>query len=53
MNKFIKIMFLLKTCQSLFEYVGNWLYKSDTALEAGFRGYIGLVSSLWIRASAK
>ena len=28
-------MFLIKICQLFFEYVGNLLYKSDNALEAG------------------
>jgi hypothetical protein len=32
MNKLIKT-FLIKMCQSLFEYVGNPLYKSDNVLE--------------------
>lgn len=34
MNKLIKIKFLMKIGQSLFEYVGNPLYKSDNALKA-------------------
>ena len=34
MNKFIQII-CIKICQSLFEYVGNLLYKSDNALKAG------------------
>ena len=33
MNKFIKITFM-QICKSLFEYVGNLLYKSDIAREA-------------------
>jgi hypothetical protein len=34
MNKIIQIHVLMKICQSLFEYAGNLLYKSDNALEA-------------------
>ena len=37
MNKWIKIKFWMKLCKSSFEYVGNSLYKSDNALEAGVR----------------
>jgi hypothetical protein len=36
MNKFLKIMFLIQICQSLLEYVGNTLHKSDYALEVYF-----------------